>query len=82
MTYNPIRIGDAFKVDWGDTSKTKSSYTSDGYPAYSASGPDGYMKTFDYASPGIVLSAIGANCGVTYFADGKWSAIKNTICIV
>jgi type I restriction enzyme S subunit len=81
MTYNPIRIGDAFKVDWGDTSKTKSSYTSDGYPAYSASGPDGYMKTFDYASPGIVLSAIGANCGVTYFADGKWSAIKNTICI-
>jgi type I restriction enzyme S subunit len=47
--------------------------------AYSASGPDGFLDRFDYDREGIVLSAIGANCGATFFATGKWSCIKNTI---
>jgi type I restriction enzyme S subunit len=50
--------------------------------AYSATGPDGFLEKFDYDREGIVLSAIGANCGSTFFASGKWSCIKNTIRIL
>lgn len=64
---------------WGDTSKTKSSYVEAGFTAFSASGPDGFLDYFDYDQEGIVLSAIGANCGKVYFASGKWSCIKNTM---
>jgi len=73
------RLGDIATISWGDTTKTKASYTAAGYVAYSASGPDGFMEHFDHDGPGIVLSAIGAQCGKTWFATGKWSCIKNTI---
>jgi len=73
------RLGDIADVNWGDTSKTKSSYTSEGYPAYSASGPDGFTSRYMFHNTGVVLSAIGANCGMTWLALGKWSCIKNTI---
>jgi type I restriction enzyme S subunit len=74
-------LGDVADVAWGDTKTTKSSYVQppDGYPAFSASGPDGRLPHYDYDRDGIVLSAIGANCGRVYFARGKWSCIKNTI---
>jgi type I restriction enzyme, S subunit len=75
------RLGDICEVRWGDTSKTKASYVPDGYPAFSASGCDGFMPHFDHEGPGIVLSAIGAQCGKTWFTDGRWSCIKNTIYI-
>lgn len=73
------RLGDICEVSWGDTTKTKASYVSEGYPAFSASGCDGFLSYFDHEGPGIVLSAIGAQCGRTWFTDGKWSCIKNTI---
>ena len=66
-------------LNWGDTNTTKESYSADGYTAFSASGPDGLLPYYDYDRPGIVLSAIGANCGMTWLARGKWSCIKNTI---
>jgi type I restriction enzyme S subunit len=66
-------------VNWGDTKITKSSYIFQGYETYSASGMDGYRNKYDYDKPGIVLSAIGAYCGKTWLAQGKWSCIKNTI---
>ena len=40
------------------------------------------MSKFDYDQTGIVLSAIGANCGATWLATGKWSCIKNTIRLI
>lgn len=73
------KLGDIATIDWGDTTKTKSIYTDTGYTAYSASGADGKIPYFDFERDGIVLSAIGANCGATWFATGKWSCIKNTI---
>jgi type I restriction enzyme S subunit len=73
------RLGNITELSWGDTNTTKSSYVKSGYPAYSASGPDGFMSHADFDRKGIVLSAIGANCGQTWFASGKWSCIKNTI---
>lgn len=74
-----VKLGDVADVQWGDTNTTKASYKRDGYLAFSAAGPDGLMDHYDFDRDGIVLSAIGANCGETWFAHGKWSCIKNTI---
>ena len=74
-----MRLGDIVDISWGDTSTTKASYVPDGYPAFSASGMDGKLDHYDYDRVGIVLSAIGAQCGKTWLARGKWSCIKNTI---
>lgn len=73
------RLGDVADVNWGDTSTTKASYTEVGFPAFSASGHDGYLPYADFDRTGVVLSAIGADCGKTWLAKGKWSCIKNTI---
>jgi type I restriction enzyme S subunit len=73
------RLGDIAMIAWGDTTKTKAAYTDSGYIAFSASGPDGFMDHYDHEGPGVVLSAIGAQCGKTWFVQGKWSCIKNTI---
>ena len=82
MTFKEVQLQDILDIQWGDTKTTKASYVSDGYLAYSATGPDGFLEKFDYDREGLVLSAIGANCGSTFFASGKWSCIKNTIRIL
>lgn len=72
-------LGAVTDLTWGDTNTTKSAYVETGFDAYSASGLDGKLPKFDYDRDGIVLSAIGAQCGKTWLARGKWSCIKNTI---
>jgi len=74
-----VKLGEVADIRWGDTSTTKASYVPAGFLAYSATGPDGFLDHFDHQGPGIVLSAIGAQCGKSWFADGHWSCIKNTI---
>jgi len=69
------------KIEWGNTSITKKSYELNGYTAYSAAGPDGFLPQAEWFGEGVVLSAIGANCGKCFYADGEWAAIKNTIVI-
>jgi type I restriction enzyme S subunit len=69
------------KAEWGNTSITKASYVDAGFPAFSASGADGFLPTAEWDGPGVILSAIGARCGKCFYADGKWTAIKNTIVI-
>ena len=77
-----VSIGDVLDLAWGDTKTTKSSYVPSGFAAYSAKGQDGFLNKYDYDQMGIVLSAIGAGCGRTWLALGKWSCIKNTIRIL
>ena len=72
-------LGSVVDIQWGDTSTTKKSYVKEGYLAYSAAGADGKLDHYDFDRDGVVISAIGANCGITWFAMGKWSCIKNTI---
>jgi len=74
-------LGDIAQVNWGDTSLTKASYVSEGFPAFSATGEDGFLQSYAHEDMGIVLSAIGANCGKCFLAEGRWTAIKNTITI-
>jgi len=76
-----VELGSVASVSWGDTSTTKKSYIADGYPAYSATGQDGFLPNYDFEEPGIVLSAIGARCGKCFKTDKQWKAIKNTITI-
>ncbi len=73
------RLGDVADVRWGDTNTTKASYSPSGFTAFSASGPDGFLPHYDYDCTGIVLSAIGSECGKVWLAKGQWSCIKNTI---
>jgi type I restriction enzyme S subunit len=74
-----IELGEVARLSWGDTSTTKGSYTRSGWVAYSASGPDGLLPYFDHEVEAVVISAIGAQCGKTWLARGRWSSIKNTM---
>lgn len=66
-------------ADWGNTAVTKREYRDYGFQAFSASGPDGFVSWYEHDEPGVVISAIGAQCGKTWLAKGRWTPIKNTI---
>ena len=74
-------LGSIAGVEWGNTSITKASYVDSGYPAFSATGCDGFLSSYQWDGPAVVLSAIGARCGKCFLAADKWTAIKNTIVI-
>jgi len=76
--FKEVLLGEIANVDWGDTSITKQSYVDHGFPAYSAAGKDGFLDHWQYDKSGVVVSAIGS-VGRVSFAEGKWTAIKNTI---
>ena len=77
--WDRLVLGSICDLKWGDTNTTKESYTDTGFDAYSAKGLDGKLDHFDFERDGIVISAIGAQCGKTWIARGKWSCIKNTM---
>jgi restriction endonuclease S subunit len=74
-------LGEVVEASWGNTTVTKKQYKETGFTAFSASGPDGFVDWFEHEGDGVVLSAIGALCGKTWLAEGKWTPIKNTIWI-
>lgn len=51
------------------------------FPAYSASGQDVWVEEFAYDCDGLVLSAVGARCGKTFRANGRWGVVANTHCL-
>jgi type I restriction enzyme S subunit len=79
--WKEVRLGDHCDANWGNTTITKSSYVDSGVTAFSASGPDGFVSWHEHNGDGLVLSAIGALCGKTWLAQGRWTPIKNTIWI-
>ena len=80
--WTKVKLSQIADIGWGDLSVTKKSYVESGYTAFSATGADGYLPYFDYDQDGIVVSAIGANCGKIWRAYGNWSCIKNTMRIL
>ncbi len=79
--WKKLPLSEVAKAEWGNTSITKASYVESGFPAFSAAGSDGFLATAEWEGPAVVLSAIGARCGKCFYADGSWTAIKNTIVI-
>lgn len=58
-------------------------YRSSGVTAFSAAGPDGYVDAVEIdGREGVVLSAIGANCGRCFFASGQWTTLANIQAII
>ena len=58
-------------------------YRSSGILAFSASGPDGFVEKIEFQNKaGVVLSAIGANCGRCFFAFGDWTTLSNVQAII
>lgn len=77
--WRDVALHEVATISWGDTTTTKSSYVDRGFVAYSATGPDGFLPYADHSEDGVVISAIGARCGKTWYAAGSWSCIKNTM---
>lgn len=78
------RIGDACStLQGGRLRLTKGeNYQSSGFPAYSAAGQDGFVGVSEFAQAGVVLSAIGANCGRCFYASGQWTTLANVQAIL
>lgn len=58
-------------------------YRPSGVAAFSAAGQDGFVEMAEYRDThGVVLSAIGANCGRCFAASGDWTTLANTQAIV
>jgi len=47
-------------------------------PAFSASGQDVWLPEPTHEGSALVLSTVGARCGKTFRADGRWAAVANT----
>jgi len=52
------------------------------FQGFSASGPDVWVEAAEYDGGGVVVSAVGARCGKTFIAGGRWTAIANTHVVV
>jgi type I restriction enzyme, S subunit len=76
--WSVVGLGDVSTV-YGGMAITKAAYVASGYRAYSAAGPDGYLADYKVDGAGVVISAVGARCGRTWLASGKWSSISNTL---
>ena len=48
------------------------------FPCFSASGQDVWHDTYEHEADAVIVSAVGARCGKTFVATGRWSAIANT----
>ncbi|MBU3000020.1 restriction endonuclease subunit S [Roseovarius nubinhibens] len=62
----------------GKQQLTKKAYVEEGFTAYSASGPDGLLESWEVETKAVVVSGVGAYCGKTWLARGKWTCIANT----
>lgn len=58
-------------------------YQATGVVAFSAAGPDGFVEQAEVkGKDGVILSAIGANCGRCFFASGDWTTLANVQAII
>lgn len=48
------------------------------FPGFSAAGQDVWLEGYEWEGEAIIVSAVGARCGKTFLAAGKWSAVANT----
>ncbi len=78
----PAKYGISTKSGGQATKNTVSSEPGDDlFPAFSASGQDIWMEEYEFEGPAVVLSAVGARCGKTFKASGRWGVVANTHCL-
>jgi type I restriction enzyme S subunit len=77
-------LGDVAELVQGGRLKLtkEKDYRSSGFPAYSAAGQDGFVAVAEFHQPGVVLSAIGAQCGKCFLAEGSWTTLANVCAIL
>lgn len=52
------------------------------FQGFSASGADVWSDSYEYEADGVVVSAVGARCGKSFLARGKWVAVANTHVVI
>lgn len=58
-------------------------YRNSGVPAFSAAGQDGFVDVAEFQNThAVILSAIGANCGRCFLADGDWTTLANVQAVI
>jgi restriction endonuclease S subunit len=73
------KLGEIAEIYSGGRSGiTKKDYVERGFPAFSASGQDGFTKEAYDSGFAVILSSIGSRCGKCFYAEGKWTALANT----
>ena len=79
MAWPTKKLGEVVDFISGNQNINKGKATSEGrYPAYSASGQDIFLDTYEHEGPAIIISWIGARCGKCFLTNGRWTAIANT----
>ena len=79
MAWPTKKLGEIVDFISGNQNINKGKAISNGrYPAYSASGQDIFLDTYEQEGLAIIISWIGARCGKCFLANGKWTAIANT----
>jgi type I restriction enzyme, S subunit len=77
-----VRLGDIAILKGGEAKVTKAAFVEHGYVAFSASGPDGFLPTYRCSGKAVVVSGVGAYCGRTWLARGRWTGIANTFYVM
>jgi restriction endonuclease S subunit len=79
MTWPTKKLGEIAEIyQGGRNGLTKKDYVKSGFPAFSATGQDGFTKKAFDSGSAIILSSIGARCGKCFYTEGKWTALANT----
>ena len=79
------RLGEVIRASQGGklglTKETD--YVANGVAAFSAAGQDGFVERAEFVNQsGVVLSAIGANCGRCFYAEGDWTTLANVQALI
>jgi type I restriction enzyme S subunit len=73
------KLGEIAEIYSGGRERiTKQDYVEKGFPAFSATGQDGFTKEAHDSGFAVILSSIGSRCGKCFYAEGKWTALANT----
>ena len=71
-----IREVASFKAG-GSFGLTMSDYVTEGTPAYTAEGQNGFAPIEEFDTKAVIVSSIGALCGKSFYAEGPFTTLAN-----
>jgi type I restriction enzyme S subunit len=77
--WKAVRLRDvaSFKAG-GSLGLTMSDYKQQGTPAYTAEGQNGFTAITEFNAKAVIVSSIGALCGKSFYASGRFTTLANT----